>query len=400
MEHRAVVLRKHLPANSTTDLSSCIETLVAPKALKDDDVEVRVRAVAVNFADHLVLQGRYQIKTPLPFTPGYDWSGVVTRVGKAVTHVAPGDRVFGGTISATAHASGRGSGPGRGGMSELAVVPADFVRPFPPRVSFAQASMLGTTYGTAHYALKYEARLQRGEVCLVHAAAGALGLAACQVAKAIGALVIATASSDAKLAIARERGGADICINYRRESDWVGVVKAALGGHNGGASASAHGRLVDVVFDPVGMPTQCTKLMGYHSRLLVLGFTGWNAQAPEADQGCMGPAGETGSTLPTLALNRLLVKHCSVIGIYLFAFADREPDTVSCMWLEINDALESGAYDPVVFDCELRGLEKIGQALELTTDRTSYGKVVVLLNDDNDSAVNVGAGAHVLQSKL
>ena len=363
---------------------------------------MRVRAVAVNFADNLVLQGRYQIKAPLPFTPGYDWSGVVIRVGDAVTHVAPGDRVFGGTISAAAHASGRGSGPGRGGMSELAVVPADFVRPFPSRVSFAQASMLGTTYGTAHYALKYEARLQRGEVCLVHAAAGALGLAACQVAKALGAVVVATASSDAKLAIARERGGADICINYRRETDWVRAVKAALSEHTGAAST-----LVDVAFDPVGLPTQCTKLMGYHSRLLVLGFTGWNAQAPGADQVPVGPPGEAGGTLPTLALNRLLVKHCSVIGIYLFAFADREPDAVSRMWLEINDALESGAYDPVVFDRELRGLEKIGQALELTTDRTSYGKVVVLLNDGdemqlhNDSRPGVGAvSVRSHQSKL
>jgi NADPH2:quinone reductase len=143
--------------------------------------QIAMGAIAVNFADHLMLRGQYQIRSPLPHTPGSDFAGTVTRVGSGVASLKVGDRVSGGTLSGKDHASGRGLGVGRGGFGEVAVLPEDHLRVCPPDISLAQASMLGTTYGTAHYALRYEARLQPGEVCLVHAAAGALGLAACQV---------------------------------------------------------------------------------------------------------------------------------------------------------------------------------------------------------------------------
>lgn len=194
----------------------------------------------------------------------------------------------------------------------------------------------------------------------------------------------------AKLDIARRYGGADIAINYRDEN-WVDAVRKALGG-----------KTVDIVFDPVGLPASSSKLMGssrpyflynaflpqskdqalpelprYHSRLLVLGFTGWNNDAGLSGE--PGPHGETGGrgNLPLLALNRLLVKHCSVIGIYLFAFADAEPELAAQMWREISEGLEVRVYQPVVYTTLSGGLAALPKALSLTMNRETYGKVVV-----------------------
>jgi len=246
------------------------------------------------------------------------------------------------------------------------VVPADQLRAVPDRLTDAQASMLGTTYGTAHYALLHEGKLNRGDVCVVHAAAGALGLAACQVAKAHGAIVVATAGSDAKLLVAKEKGSADAAVCYR-DAGWVDAVKAAL----------PEGK-ADIIFDPVGLPTASTKWMGYHSRLLVLGFTGWNAPDGAALP-VVGPPGEVGgrNDLPTIALNRLLVKHCSVVGVYLYAFVDADPEAAAAMWADISAHLQSGAYDPVVYRTVPGGLDALPAALRLAASREVYGKVVL-----------------------
>eukprot|EP00035_Acanthoeca_spectabilis_P020754 m.434468 g.434468 ORF g.434468 m.434468 type:complete len:379 (+) comp17721_c0_seq1:72-1208(+) len=361
---RAVVLRKFM-SDPNSELAGAIETVPLPTTLIGTEVEIKMVAMAVNFADNLVLRGKYQIRPPLPYTPGTDFAGVVTRVGPNVTHLKLGDRVSGGTISGRNYVSGRGLGVARGGFAEDAVLPEDHLRKVPATISHAQAAMVGTTYGTAHYALKYEAKVKPDEVCLIHAAAGALGLAACQVAKACGATVVATAGSLAKLDVARRYGGADIAINYRDEN-WVDAVRKALGG-----------KTVDIVFDPVGLPASSSKLMGYHSRLLVLGFTGWNNDAGLSGE--PGPHGETGGrgNLPVLALNRLLVKHCSVIGIYLFAFADAEPELAAQMWREISEGLEVRVYQPVVYTTLSGGLAALPKALSLTMNRETYGKVVV-----------------------
>lgn len=218
---RAVVLRKFM-SDPNSELVDAIETVPLPTTLIGTEVEVsgystsgatllsartheayprtrnqadllartndwethtqiKMVAMAVNFADNLVLRGKYQIRPPLPYTPGTDFAGVVTRVGPNVTHLKVGDRVSGGTISGRNYVSGRGLGVARGGFAEDAVLPEDHLRKVPATISHAQAAMVGTTYGTAHYALKYEAKVKPGEVCLIHAAAGALGLAACQV---------------------------------------------------------------------------------------------------------------------------------------------------------------------------------------------------------------------------
>jgi NADPH2:quinone reductase len=352
----AVVIRKWL--TSPSELNECIETFELPETIADDEVEVAVKAVAVNFAENLMVQGLYQIKPPLPYNPGSDWAGEIIRVGKNVRNVAPGDRVFGGTIRGSEIALGYGVG--RAGYAERLICPFHFVRKFPSNISFDQASMLCTTYATAHYALIYEAKIQPGDVVLVHASAGALGLAACQVAKSVGATVIATASTKEKLEVARIRGGADFCINYK-EGDWVGAIKKATADREGLKRG-----LVDVCFDPVGLAMETSKVMGYHSRLLVLGFTGWNSQD--------GLDGQQG--LPQFAVNRLLVKHCSLIGIYLYNFADNEPELCAQMWEELFAKIESGAYDPVVFD-SFDGLNNVAKAFELVQQRETYGKVTI-----------------------
>jgi NADPH2:quinone reductase len=330
-----------------------------PETLADNEVEVDVRAVAVNFAENLMVRGLYQIKPPLPYNPGQDWAGQIMRVGRNVRNVMPGEHVFGGTISGVEIAQGGSNSIGRGGYSERLVCPSHYVRKFPPNISFDQACMIGTTYATAHYALAYEAKVQPGEVVLVHAAAGALGLAACQVAKSMGATVIATASSADKLEVARTRGRADVCINYKQDENWVDAIKKVT-------SRDGMKGLVDVCFDPVGLAMETSKVMGYHSRLLVLGFTGWNSQ-----DGIEGRQG-----LPQFAVNRLLVKHCSLIGIYLYNFADNEPELCARMWEEVYAKLQSGAYDPVVFG-SLDGLHRVAEAFEMVQERGTYGKVTI-----------------------
>lgn len=359
---KAVVIRKTL--STYKELPNCIEVFKLPETLKPHEVEIDIRAIAMNFADYLSVTGAYQVPLPLPATPGMDFSGQIQRVGSAVTNVSIGQRVYGGNISARDLAAGRASAVGGGGWSQVAVMPARYVKPFPDNISYVQASMLSTTYGTAHYALKYEGRVQPGEVVLVHAAAGALGLAAVQVAKALCAVVIGTASSEAKLAVARS-SGADYTVNYV-EQDFVSVVKDIL---------KKEGRSkVDVVFDPVGLPVQSSKLMGFHSRLLVLGFTAWNNASTTAH-----PPGETPGKLPTLAVNRLLVKHASVIGIYLFSCADEMPELMATVQREVYEALEAGIYNPVVYPKVLEGLESISDGLDMTLNRGCHGKVCVAL---------------------
>ncbi len=244
-------------------------------------VVVAVKAAGVNFPDTLIIQGKYQFKPEPPFSPGGEVAGVVKAVGANVTGVNVGDRV----IAASTF----------GGFAEEMLCDADRLTPIPDSMDFVPASAFLLTYGTSYHALKDRAQLKAGETLLVLGASGGVGLAAVQLGKAMGARVIAAASSDAKLDVCRENG-ADEVINYASE-DLRARVKALTAGKG-----------VDVVYDPVGGPYSEPALrdMAWNGRFLVVGFA----------------AGD----IPKVPLNLALLKGCSIVGVFWGAFTRNEPE--------------------------------------------------------------------------
>ncbi|KAG1487379.1 hypothetical protein G6F45_012282 [Rhizopus arrhizus] len=186
------------------------------------ELQIQVKAAGLNFFDILMIQGKYQIKPPFPFVPGGEFSGIVLK--STVPQFKAGDRVFGAGNA----------------FAEVVNVLASSVLPIPKNFNFEQAAGLYITYPTSYAALVLRANLKAGEYCLIHAAAGGVGIAAVQIAKALGAKVIATAGTPEKLEIAK-RSGADYVINYR-DKDWPDQVKKVTNGHG-----------ADVVYDPVGL---------------------------------------------------------------------------------------------------------------------------------------------------
>jgi NADPH2:quinone reductase len=235
------------------------------------EVVAKVAAIGLNFFDTLIVAGRYQTKPTHPFSPGGEFSGTVESVGPAVTGFAPGDRVFGYT--------------GFGAACERLAVPADHLVMMPPGLDFERAAALTITYGTSFHALKDRGRLREGETLAVLGASGGVGLAAVELGKLMGARVIACASSEEKLAFARAHG-ADEAVNYAKE-DLKDALKR-LGGPRG----------IDVIYDSVGGPysEQALRALGWDGRHLVVGFA----------------AGE----IPRLPLNLVLLKACSVVGVF------------------------------------------------------------------------------------
>jgi len=247
---------------------------------KQNEVLVAVRAAGVNFPDALIVQGLYQDRPALPFIPGIEFSGDVLASEKGV--VPTGTRVLGFSSNYGAYA-------------EKVACPAHNVIPIPDHISYQEAANLACAHGTAHHALVQRAAIQPGETLLVLGAAGGTGVAAVQIGKALGARVIAACSSAEKLAVARENG-ADEVIDYRAQ-DLRKELKAITGG-----------RGVDVVYDPVGGKAfdLCSRSMARNGRLLVIGFASGD--------------------IPTLAVNLLLVKEYSVIGVFWGSFTQHEPD--------------------------------------------------------------------------
>ena len=243
-------------------------------------VLVDVKASSVNFPDALMVKGLYQVKPPLPFSPGAEIAGVVARTGDGVANFEPGDRVAGLC--------------GWGGFAEEALVPATQLIPLPPEMDFDLAAAVGLTYGTSLHALQDCARLQAGETLLVLGAGGGVGSAAVELGKLMGARVIAAASSDDKLALCA-RLGADETVHYGRE-DLRERLKAVAGPSG-----------VDVVFDPVGGPFSETALRatGWRGRVLVIGIA----------------SGE----IPRIPLNLALLKERAILGVYLGDWARQDP---------------------------------------------------------------------------
>jgi NADPH2:quinone reductase len=293
-------------------------------------VRVRVAAAGVNFPDTLVVQGLYQHKPELPFTPGSEAAGVVDAVGDGVTHVRVGDRVLAFT--------------GEGAFAEHLVAPAAVVAPVPDALSLDVAAGFLLTYGTSHHALRQRANLQEGETLLVLGAAGGVGLAAVELGALMGARVVAAASTEEKLALCREYGAAET-INYVEE-DLRDGLKRVLGKAK-----------PDVVFDPVGgeMSEAAFRSLGWNGRYLVVGFA----------------AGE----IPSLSLNLPLVKGAALVGVFWGAFVQREPKVHRANMAELVGWVEAGKIRPHV--SKRFPLERTPEALRWMMDRKAMGKVIV-----------------------
>ena len=283
------------------------------------EVLVRVRAASVNFPDILMTRGEYQLKPPLPFIGGMELAGEVTALGEGVTQFAVGDPVVGGAKL--------------GGFAEFAVLPAAAIRRKPDNLTFPQAAAVGAAYLTAYVALVRRARVEPGEWVLVHGAAGGVGLAAVDLARALGARVIAASASDAKLKIVADAYAPDATLNV-----------------TGGAGA-------DIIYDPVGGDVfdESTRCIAFDGRLLVIGFTS--------------------GRIPTISVNMPLIKGFSVIGVrageYGRQFPERGRENMDAVWA----MAAAGTIRPRVH-AEL-SLADWRAAFDLLADRQVVGKAVI-----------------------
>lgn len=301
-------------------------------ALGDGQVLIDVKAAGVNFPDVLIIQGKYQFKPDMPFSPGGEVAGEVLAVGAGVTHVKPGDAVMALMIY--------------GGFATRAVAEAASVVPMPPGMSFAQAAGFPLVYGTSLHALKQRAQLQSGENLLVLGAAGGVGLATVQLGKIMGARVIAAASTQEKLDVCRQQG-ADELINYTDDTPLKEQVKALT-----------DGRGADVIFDPVGGDAfdQSLSCINWNGRLLVIGFA----------------AGR----IPEAAANRILLKGCSVVGVFWGRFAQQEePQCNQANFEQLLQWYVQGKFKPFV--SKTYPLEQAVAALDDMNARKAVGKLVL-----------------------
>lgn len=295
-----------------------------------DEVRVAIRAASLNFPDILIVQNKYQMKPPLPFVPGSEYAGVIEAVGSSVIHLKPGDAVaaFGGT----------------GGFGTHAIVKAALVMPLPPGFAFDDASAFVLTYATTHHALLDRAALKSGETVLILGAAGGVGTAAIQIAKAVGARVVAAASSDEKCELCRSLG-ADATINYATANIREDIKRLT------------DGKGPDVVYDPVGgdLAEPVFRSIAWRGRYLVVGFA----------QG----------GIPALPWNLALLKGASIVGVFWGEFARREPRANAKALAELAQWYAQGKVKPVI-DQRLP-MDQLLKAFEIMASRKVRGKLVM-----------------------
>lgn len=295
------------------------------------EIRVRVHAAALNFPDVLMPEGKYQYKGEPPFAPGMEAAGVVDALGAGVEGFAPGDRV-------AVH-------PWVGCFAEHVVAPVDWAFPLPDAMDFETAAAFCLTYGTIYHALKDRGRLEAGETLLVLGAAGGTGLAAIEAGKAWGARVIAAASSDAKLALCKEKG-ADELINYAHGPELREQVKAVTDGKG-----------ADVIFDSVGgaYSHQAIRSINGGGRMLVIGFA----------------AGE----IAQLPANHILIKQLELVGVAYQGFSRRFPERCRANVQRMMELWSAGKLEPHIggtYDLE-HGID----ALKAMRDRKATGKLVI-----------------------
>jgi len=306
---------------------------VQPRSAGPGEVAIAVRACGVNFFDALIVQGKYQSRPPLPFSPGGEVAGVVRGVGAGVSGFADGTRVLAFT--------------GHGGYAGEVIVDAASVVALPEQMDFVTAAGFPITYATSCHALKDRGQLRSGETLLVLGAAGGVGLAAVEIGKILGARVIACASSDEKLALAREHG-ADALINYAA-SDLRERIREVTAGKG-----------VDVVYDPVGggYAEPALRSLAAGGRYLVIGFA----------------SGE----IPKIALNLLLLKVVSLVGVFWGAFAKAQPQRNAANLAELFRWYTQGRLRPHV--SATFPLERYREALDAVVQRKVVGKVVLVMS--------------------
>lgn len=307
-------------------LTEIDEPVVGPS-----DVLVDVKACAITFPDLLMTRNQYQFKANLPYVVGSELTGVVREIGSDVTGIAPGDRVLGSSMLT-------------GGLAERAVLRAGTIHKLPENAGFAEGAGLLYAYGTSHYALRNRADLQPGETLLVLGAAGAVGLSAIELGHALGARVIAAASSDDKLELCRKHG-ADDTINYETED-----LKTAVRELTQGLGA-------DVVYDPVGgkYSEPALRSTAWEGRYLVIGFA----------------AGD----IPRIPLNLTLLRGCSIVGVFWGSFVGRQPEDHRHYVAELMDWWSESRFTPYV--SATYPLERAADALRDVDGRRVLGKVVV-----------------------
>nr|ODN97755.1 alcohol dehydrogenase [Cryptococcus depauperatus CBS 7855] len=310
-------------------------------------VLIDVYAAALNFFDVLQAQGKYQskhadapwalAKPPLPFNLGVELAGIISEtspIPKGCPY-KPGDRVF---------------GIAQGAFAEQAVANWKKLLPIPNSLSFAEASTVPLTATTSYLAIVHRGQAKPGEWVLVHGAAGGVGIAACQIAKAVGCKVIAVAATEAKRRFCMDHGRVDAVVDYTQHG-WQNEIKRITGGPG-----------VDIVFDPVGMLVPSLKCVKANARLLVIGFAG--------------------GVIEKVPANLLLLKHVSVVGVYWGAVED-DSETAHQVNQGVLYLLSTGNVRPVVHSTEYKGIDNVPQGLRDIEDRKILGKGVVIIKDYN-----------------
>lgn len=322
---KAVLCKEYGPPESLV-----IEDIASPTPGKGQ-VVVSVKACGVNFPDTLIIQGKYQFKPTMPFSPGSEVSGIVKEVGEGVDTVQVGDHVIAFT--------------GWGGFAEEVVTEASKLITLPGDIDFVTAAAFTLVYGTTHHALKDRAQIKAGETLLVLGAAGGVGLASVELGKVMGARVIAAASSAEKLAVCQQLG-ADELINYTTE-DLRERIKTLTWGNG-----------VDVIIDPLGgaYSEPALRSIAWNGRFLVIGFA----------------AGD----IPRIPLNLALLKGCSIVGVFWGSFTEREPEHNQENLHELLTWLAQGKLKPHI--SETYPLEGAAHALNDVLNRKVKGKAVLL----------------------
>ena len=331
---KAVLCKEYGPPESLV-----IEELPSPEP-KEREVLIEVHAASVNFPDVLIIENKYQFKPPLPFSPGGEVAGRVTKVGSAVKSVKVGDRVIGSC--------------GWGGFAEEIVLDEARCTPIPDEMDYNTASAFLMTYGTSHYALRHRASIKPGETLLVLGAAGGVGLAAVELGKAMGARVIAAASTEEKLAVCREHG-ADETLLYpsgemsrEEQKAFSDAIKEMTGGEG-----------ADVVYDPVGgsYSEPAIRATAWEGRFLVIGFAA-------------GP-------IPKIPLNLALLKNCQIVGVFWGAYTARDPKGHQGNLAELMTMFKAKQLRPHI--SATYPLEKAADALNDMGSRKVKGKVVLIV---------------------
>lgn len=308
-----------------------VEEVPEPE-LNSGAIRIAIRACGVNYPDNLMIAGKYQVKPPLPFSPGFEFAGDILEVGSEVTHLQAGQRVAATSMS--------------GGMAEQICIPAANALPIPEQMDYPTAAGFIITYGTSYHALKQRARLQPGEKLLVLGAGGGVGLTAVELGALMGAEVWAAASSAGKLELAGSRGATQL-INYK-EAPLQQQLKELTSGKG-----------VDVIYDPVGgeLFDACLRSVSWGGRILVIGFAS--------------------GTIPKIPANLPLLKGSSVVGVFWGAFAEREPVASRQNMHELLRWFEAGKLRPCI--SATYSLADAPLAMRALANREASGKLVVVI---------------------